>query len=174
MGLWHRHALGAHRRGPPHWRGREVYGTRAGCSPGMVSPGLLGTSRNLCLRRRRMAPHLASRGPSEAARNAGSPGRGKAVYGPGHAKRRNQRNGLGGLRRRHIPAQTAMAALLVGLVSFYTAYLTAALLSLGILWLHHQVNPALLAVAAIFSVVAVAIPATVLWLRHWSARSMPR
>ena len=79
-----------------------------------------------------------------------------------------------GLARRRIPGQTAMAALLVGLISFYSAYLTVALLSLGVLWLHHQANPALLAVAAIFSAVAVAIPAVVLWARRWATRAMPR
>ena len=71
-----------------------------------------------------------------------------------------------GLRRRGIPANTAMAALLVGLVSFYTAYVIVALTSLAILWVHHRANPLLQGLVTIFTVVAVAIPASVLGLRH--------
>ena len=78
-----------------------------------------------------------------------------------------------GLARRNIPARAAMAALLVGLVSFYSAYLAVVLLSFGVLWLHHQVNPALLAGVALFAIVAVAIPALVLWLRRWTNRPAP-
>jgi len=43
----------------------------------------------------------------------------------------------------------------------------------GILWLNHKASPALLAVAVLFSAVAVAIPAAVLWLQRWSARPSP-
>jgi uncharacterized membrane protein YbhN (UPF0104 family) len=78
-----------------------------------------------------------------------------------------------GLGRRQVPAETAMAALLIGLVSFYTAYLSAALISLSILWLHHRASPVLLAITALFSAAAVGVPAAVLWLRRLATRAVP-
>ena len=78
-----------------------------------------------------------------------------------------------GLVRRSIAANTAMAALLVGLVSFYTAYVIAALASLAILWVHHRANLLFLGLVTILTVVAVAIPASVLGLRQWASRPVP-
>jgi uncharacterized membrane protein YbhN (UPF0104 family) len=48
-----------------------------------------------------------------------------------------------GLIRRGIPTNVAMAVLLVGLVSYFAAYLAAVLTGLGILWLHNRANVAL-------------------------------
>ncbi len=69
------------------------------------------------------------------------------------------------LTRRGVPADAAMAVLLVGLVSYFAAYLMTAIISLVILWLHHRANAALLAVVAVFTVVVVAIPWGVLWMK---------
>ncbi len=70
---------------------------------------------------------------------------------------------------RGIPPGTAIGALLVGLVSFNTAYLASVLGSIGVLWARRELNPALLAVVAVFAVVAVAIPLFVLGVKRWSA-----
>lgn len=78
-----------------------------------------------------------------------------------------------GLTRRRVPPKVAMAALLVGLVSFYTAYLTVVVISVGIFWRYHRANLAFSAVAAILVATTVAIPAAVLWLRWWGDRSPP-
>jgi len=74
------------------------------------------------------------------------------------------------LTRRGVPADAAMAVLLVGLVSYFAAYLTAALVSLAILWVHHRANAAVLAAVGVFIIVVVAIPWGVLRLKAWAPR----
>ena len=71
-----------------------------------------------------------------------------------------------GLSRRQIPSHLAMGALLVGLVSFYAAYGLAALTALGALWLHNQINPAVIAIGAVFALFVVGLPIAVLRLRR--------
>lgn len=75
-----------------------------------------------------------------------------------------------GLIRRRIPAEIAMAAMLIGLVSYDVAYLIVVLTSAGILWVQHHINVPLLIGVTIFVVVTVAIPAAVLGLRRWGER----
>ena len=78
---------------------------------------------------------------------------------------------MSGLARRRVPPNIAMAAMLVDLISYDTAYLTIALTSLGVLWLHHRVSLAIFAAVAAVAVITVGIPVTVLSLRWWSARA---
>jgi glycosyltransferase 2 family protein len=73
-----------------------------------------------------------------------------------------------GLARRGVPATVTMAVLLVGLVSYFGAYLASVLTSLGILWLHNRANAALFVVVAIFVAIVVAIPTGVLWMKQWA------
>jgi uncharacterized membrane protein YbhN (UPF0104 family) len=75
-----------------------------------------------------------------------------------------------GLTRREVPTNVAMGALLVGLVSYFAAYLASVLTSLGILWLHHSASAALVFVVAIFVAIVVAIPSGVLWMKQWGHR----
>jgi len=75
-----------------------------------------------------------------------------------------------GLTRRGVPTNVAMAVLLVGLVSYFAAYLVSVLTSLGILWLNGRANAPLYVVVAIFVVIVVAIPSGVLWMRQWANR----
>jgi len=76
-----------------------------------------------------------------------------------------------GLTRRGIPSRLAMAALLVGLVSYYGAYLLGVLAAIAILAMRYSVNAAILGAAAAFSMVAVGIPAFVLlFVRHAGTR----
>jgi glycosyltransferase 2 family protein len=75
-----------------------------------------------------------------------------------------------GLTRRGVPTNVAMAVLLVGLLSYFGAYLAAVLTSIGILWLHDRANAALFVVVAIFVVIVVAFPSGVLWMRQWANR----
>jgi hypothetical protein len=63
-----------------------------------------------------------------------------------------------------------MGALLVGLVSYFAAYLASALTGFGILWFHHRANVALFLVVAIFVAIVVAIPSGVLWMKQWGHR----
>ncbi len=75
-----------------------------------------------------------------------------------------------GLIRRRIPAEIAMAAMLIGLVSYDLAYLVVVLTSAGILRAHHHMNVPLLIGVTIFVVVTVAIPTAILGLRRWGER----
>jgi uncharacterized membrane protein YbhN (UPF0104 family) len=70
-----------------------------------------------------------------------------------------------GLARRSVPAPLAMGALLVGLVSFYTAYGLAALVALVVLPFHHGFGLATITVVALFAVFVVGVPVSVLSVR---------
>jgi glycosyltransferase 2 family protein len=70
-----------------------------------------------------------------------------------------------GLARRQVPTHVVTAALLVGLVSYFAAYLASALIGLAILWGNGRANTALFVVTAIFTAIVVAIPASVLWMK---------
>lgn len=74
---------------------------------------------------------------------------------------------ISGLKRRGVPGPLAMAALLVGLVSFYAAYGLVALTALGILQFRHHLGPAALSIAALFVLFAVGVPAMVFGLRRF-------
>jgi uncharacterized membrane protein YbhN (UPF0104 family) len=63
-----------------------------------------------------------------------------------------------------------MAVLLVGLVSYFGAYLASVLTSLKILWLHDRANAALFVAVAIFVAIVVAIPVGVLRMKQWGQR----
>ena len=74
------------------------------------------------------------------------------------------------LHRRRVPLNSAIAALLVGLVSYNTAYLAAALASLALLWMHGRLSSSLVAIVALLVVFSIATPALVLGLKIWNPR----
>lgn len=76
-----------------------------------------------------------------------------------------------GLTGRHVPAGIAMAAMLVGMVSYDIAYLLVVLASAGMLSWQHRLNTALVIGVAVFVVVTVAVPAAVLGLKQWGQRA---
>jgi hypothetical protein len=79
---------------------------------------------------------------------------------------------MAGLARRGIPRPLSMAVLLVGLVSYYTAYLLATAAALVVLGILHVISPALIGIAVVFVAVAVAILASTLWLRRSHGRRL--
>ena len=79
-----------------------------------------------------------------------------------------------GLVRRRVPADVAMAALLVGLVSYFAAYLVCVLASVAILSAHGRASAPLFGVVALFVAVVVMIPSGVLWARRWGHLLPPR
>ena len=79
---------------------------------------------------------------------------------------------VSGLDRRGIPNGIGMAALLIGLVSYYLAYLIAVLTALAILYASHALNQSMIAAAIAFVLVAFGIPAFVFAIRHWSRRKV--
>ena len=70
------------------------------------------------------------------------------------------------LTRRGVPGHAAMAALLVGMVSYYAADAAAALACLVLLWLHDDANTPLLALVAAAIAIEIAIPGVVLWAKR--------
>lgn len=78
-----------------------------------------------------------------------------------------------GLERRGVRSHLATSILIVSLISFYTSYLIAMLVSIGVLWARNEAHPMLVSAAAVFSIVAIAVPAAVLWLRRWARGSTP-
>jgi uncharacterized protein (TIRG00374 family) len=78
-----------------------------------------------------------------------------------------------GLARRGVHGEVATQVLLASLVSFNASFMTAALVALGLMWLHHEANPMLVAASAVFSAIAIAVPAAALGLKRWGARSPP-
>ncbi|MFZ5537840.1 MAG: lysylphosphatidylglycerol synthase transmembrane domain-containing protein [Pseudomonadota bacterium] len=77
------------------------------------------------------------------------------------------------LARRGVPAQLCMAALLVSLIAYYSAYLLFATASVLLLWLHHAMQGWIVATALVFGLLAVAMPAGALWLQSFGARPPP-
>ena len=78
-----------------------------------------------------------------------------------------------GLSRRGVPANLIMAALLVSILGYYIAYLIMVLITLSILKAHYQVHPALFSAFALLAVLAIGIPAVIVWLKRRSARPLP-
>lgn len=80
---------------------------------------------------------------------------------------------IAALSRRGVPPHLCMATLLLSLVSYYGAYLLMALVSILLLWFYHAINAWVIAVAAIFCVVAAGIPAAALLLRKAGNKPLP-
>jgi len=81
---------------------------------------------------------------------------------------------VGALSRRGVPSEPCMAAFLVSLVSYYAAYLAVALMSLALLWFHHAIHAWIIAAVAVFSLVAMAVPAVALWVQRRGTKPLPR
>lgn len=78
------------------------------------------------------------------------------------------------LTRRGVPGHVAMAALLVGMVSYYAADVVTAVACLFLLWLHHDANGTILALVSVFVLIEVAIPVAVLWAKgHANHDNLP-
>jgi uncharacterized protein (TIRG00374 family) len=75
------------------------------------------------------------------------------------------------LGKRGIRPGIAMAALLIGMISFYIAYVSAVVLALIQLYRQSHLDLLMLGGAAIFLCVAIAVPGTVLLLHHWYRKS---
>ena len=69
------------------------------------------------------------------------------------------------LRALGVDRSIALTVLLVMTLGYYAAYLAATVACLLLLWLYHRLEVWMLLVASVFSVVAVVIPAALLWAR---------
>jgi uncharacterized protein (TIRG00374 family) len=75
-----------------------------------------------------------------------------------------------GLGRRGVPKKISMAALLIGLMSYYVAYVTAVITALSILYSQRSLSHVMIVAAALFGLIAIAVPTIVLRARHWFGR----
>ncbi len=65
-----------------------------------------------------------------------------------------------------VPRGTAVAALLISMIGYYAAFALFAIIMLLLLWLHDRATPLMAGLVTTFLLVALAIPALALWLRH--------
>lgn len=77
------------------------------------------------------------------------------------------------LRALGAPRGAAVAALLISMIGFYTAFAVFALLMLLLLWLHGEASRVVVGLITLFLGVAFAIPALALWLRRRGLRPLP-
>lgn len=77
------------------------------------------------------------------------------------------------LRNRGIPLRIAFFAMLVGLFSYYSAYLASATATFAIIWINHRMGMALATAFAVFALVALFIPLAVIAMRSLSQRYIP-
>jgi uncharacterized protein (TIRG00374 family) len=78
------------------------------------------------------------------------------------------------MKTRGVPEDISMSALLTGLLSYYLAFLLAALASLGILLATHRTNHWILTAIGAFAVIAAGLPLLVLWIRRHGEQVVPR
>lgn len=71
-----------------------------------------------------------------------------------------------GFLNRGIPEPVGMGCMMVGMVSYYMAYLAGVVVSLALLGIHHDISAALFIAGAVFSLVAVGVPTGVFWLYY--------
>ena len=75
------------------------------------------------------------------------------------------------LDRRGVPRGASMAAVVVDLVSYYSAYVLALVIALGIVWLQGDLTPLMAVPAGIFAPLAAAVPIALLWVSR--GRTLP-
>lgn len=73
-----------------------------------------------------------------------------------------------GLARRCVPSGVAMTTLLLGMTSYYVAYAIAVAAALAFLYIERMLDGAMLAGAAVFGCVAVAVPVAVLAVKRYT------
>jgi uncharacterized protein (TIRG00374 family) len=74
---------------------------------------------------------------------------------------------VSGLNRRGVPKGIAMASLLVGMLSFYFAYIVAVLVAIVILSAEHALSAWMLAGAGLMVLIGFLLPIGVLMVRRW-------
>jgi uncharacterized protein (TIRG00374 family) len=75
---------------------------------------------------------------------------------------------VSGLERRGVPQGIGMAAVLIGMIAFYIAYLAAVAIGLALLYRRGVLDALMIGAAGVFLLVAFAVPAAVLAMRRWS------
>lgn len=81
---------------------------------------------------------------------------------------------IAALKREGLPPALCMDTMLLSLVAYYGACLIAAVVTLLLLGLYHDLQAWILLVVAAFALVSAGIPIGALWLRSWSNKPIPR
>lgn len=71
------------------------------------------------------------------------------------------------LRRRGVPAELCLAALLVSVVGYHAAFLVGAAVTVALLWFYHAMQPWIVLLVCVFTLVVIAILAGVMALDRW-------
>lgn len=80
---------------------------------------------------------------------------------------------MNAFKKREVSGSSGMGVMLIGILSYYAAYLLVAFVSLGILWVRRDANPWIVTCFAVFIIIAVAIPASILLLKRWGGKEPP-
>ncbi len=72
--------------------------------------------------------------------------------------------------RRNVSRKLGMGVMLLSILSYYAAYIVVTAASLLILGVYHHIHEWMVLVGGIFFVVAVAIPAVILWIKKWGVQ----
>jgi glycosyltransferase 2 family protein len=78
---------------------------------------------------------------------------------------------IAALHQHGIPHPICLATLLASIVTSYAASLVAAIVSIALLGLYHELRAWILIIAGLFCLAATAIPACAIWLQHWGKHS---
>ncbi len=79
-----------------------------------------------------------------------------------------------GLQQHGVSRAIAVSAMAVDNLAYYAAYLAVIGLSLGVIWYYHDLNIALVALAVLVILLAVCVPAAILWVTRVGAMRIPR
>ncbi|MGX5667864.1 lysylphosphatidylglycerol synthase transmembrane domain-containing protein [Rhizobium daejeonense] len=79
-----------------------------------------------------------------------------------------------GLKNRGIPLRIAFYAMLTGLFTYYSAYLASAVLCFFVIYMDHRMGPVLASTFAVFAVVALFIPLSVIAMKTFGQRFIPK
>lgn len=77
------------------------------------------------------------------------------------------------LKRLDVPNHICMSTLLLSLISYYAAYLSAAVVTVISLWFHDALNIWIGSVVVIFTLFAIGIPAGALWSKTLAVKRLP-
>ncbi|PZU84372.1 MAG: lysylphosphatidylglycerol synthetase family protein [Shinella sp.] len=78
-----------------------------------------------------------------------------------------------GLKNRGIPLRIAFYAMLTGLFTYYSAYLASAVVCFFVIYMDHRMGSVLASTFAVFAVVALFIPLSVLLMKAFGPRFIP-
>ena len=78
-----------------------------------------------------------------------------------------------GLQHHGVSRSIAISAMIIDNVAYYAAYVLVVGVTVAVIWHYHDLNDALVGLAALIVVLAIAIPAAVLWMTGRDASRVP-